>query len=197
MKAAKCAFFRRVTGLCPSAALMLTLLVLVVAATNTAAQMPVFVPGTASGYFGNPQDNAVPFVAALAVTGPGTITVTYVSGTVTDCCGINTGPNGVRFRTHGQQWPLQEARGVAGGTVYNEDALIGVFVPATTVNRTGFTAIDGTKDATRVGIIPNKLFFIGTGKTFPVSEAGTLFLGINDIVTSDNGGGFNVTVSGP
>jgi hypothetical protein len=159
------------------------------------AQTQVFVPGTASGYFGNPQDQAVPFVPAITVGGPGTITVTYLSGTVTDCCGIDTGPNGVKYNTHGTQWPLQEAHGVSGGIVYNEDALIGVFVPQSRVLRKGFNAIDGTKDATRVGIMPGNLFFIGEGKTFDVKEAGTLFLGINDITVGDNGGGFNVEVS--
>ena len=196
MKATKFTFFHRTKALCPSAALMLTLLVLTLAATPAAAQTNVFVPGTASGYFGNPQDNAVPFVSALTVSGPGTITVTYVSGTVTDCCGINTGPNGVTFTCPVQcQWPLQEAQGVAGRTTTREDALIGVFVPQSRVQRPGFTAIDGTKDATKVGIRPGGLFFIGTVKTFSVTQAGTLFLGINDITTSDNGGGFNVTVS--
>ena len=41
------------------------------------------------------------------------------------------------------------------------------------------------------------LFLIGTGKTFRVSEAGTLFLGINDCWVGDNGGGFTVTITGP
>jgi hypothetical protein len=41
------------------------------------------------------------------------------------------------------------------------------------------------------------LFFIGTGKTFVVKLAGTLFLGINDNAVRDNGGGFTVAVTGP
>jgi len=176
-------------------------LALFVAAATVAAQaqqdIQVFVPGTASGYFGNPQDQAVPFVPAITVSGPGTITVTYLSGTVTDCCGINTGPNGVDYKTGGTQWPLQEAHGVSGGTVHDEDALIGAFVPANRVNHPGFIAIDGTKDATRVGILPHTLFFIGEGITLNVKEAGTLFLGINDITVGDNGGGFTVEVTGP
>ena len=45
-------------------------------------------------------------------------------------------------------------------------------------------AIDGTKDAALVGIMPGELFFIGTGKTFSVTEAGTLFLRINDTLVS-------------
>jgi hypothetical protein len=81
--------------------------------------------------------------------------------------------------------------------ITNLDALIGVFVPQSRVQKTGFSPIDGTKGVAKVGIMPCNLFFIGTGKTFPVSEAGTLYLGINDWYVGDNGGGFNVTVTGP
>ena len=52
-------------------------------------------------------------------------------------------------------------------------------------------------DLAPVGIMPNGLLFIGTGKTFSMSEAGTLFLGINDPGVSDNSRDFNVTVTGP
>jgi len=164
---------------------------------GASAQTSVFVPGNALGSFGNPSSGSVPFVSALTVTGPGTITIAYVSGTVADAGGINTGPDGVPWDTGGLQTPLQEAIGVSGGNVNNLDALIGVFVPESRVNFNGFSAIDGTKDATRVGIVPSALFFVGTGKTFSVNQAGTLFLGINDMVGGDNGGGFNVTATGP
>ena len=165
-------------------------------ATATCAQTSVFVAGTASGSFGNPQGSgSVPLVPAIAVTGPGTITVTYVSGTVTDSGGVNTGPDGVTFNTAGAQTPLQEQAAVSGGTIKNLDALIGVFVPAATVKASGFHAIDGTKDATPVGIKPGSLFFVGTSKSIKVSGAGTLFLGINDWIVSDNGDGFNVDVT--
>ena len=197
MKTTKLMFPSRLTALGPSAALMLTMLALIVAATTTAAQTPVFVPGNTNGCFGNAVDMCVPLVAALTVNGPGTITVTYVSGTITDAGNVNTGPNGVSFPAGGYQVPFQEASGIALERITHLDALIGVFVPQSRVQRVGFSAIDGTKNATRVGIMPNKLFFIGTGKTFSVSQAGTLFLGINDCWVSDNGGGFNVTVSGP
>ncbi len=198
MKAAKFTFFRRVTGLRACAALTLTLLALSVAATTTAAQN-VFVPGNASGFFGNSADQANPLVLALTVNGPGTITVTYVSGTVTwDSNGDTTGPDGTACGTcKGNQTPLNEAHGIGLGKIEKLAALIGVFVPQSRVQSKGFKAIDGTKDATKVGIIPNGLLFIGTGKTFPVKEAGTLFLGINDYHVSENSGGFNVTVSGP
>jgi hypothetical protein len=96
----------------------------------------------------------------------------------------------------GFQFPLEEAKGLAPHkTIHNIEALIGVFVGQSRVQRSGFQAIDGTKNAVPVGIMPGGLFFIGTGKTFDVKEAGTLFLGINDTTIDDNSGGFNVTVS--
>jgi len=175
---------------------VLTILVLIAAATTAAAQTPVFVPGTATGFFGGPNpDIPVPFVPAITVSGPSWITVTYVSGTVTDCCGVITGPDGAPWPVGPEQFPLQEAVGVAIEKVKNLDALIGVFVPQKTVQRKGFSALDGTKGITHVGIMPNGLFFIGTGKRFWSFQAGTLFLGINDIWVGDNGGGFNVTVT--
>jgi len=136
-------------------------------------------------------------VPAIIVDGPATITVTYVSGQVDWGAGNLVGPDGGFWNTnHGMQDPLQEAHGISGGTVHNHAALIGVFVPRSRVqDRRGFNAIDGTKDATRVGIKPNTLFFIGSGKTIPVTKAGTLYLGINDCIVSDNSGGFNVEVS--
>jgi hypothetical protein len=182
---------------------LLTMLVLVAAATTTAAQTPVFVPGNASGCFGNPADQCVPLVAALTVSGPGWITVTYVSGTVTDAFGISTGPDGVTCnrQTAGRsacgQLPLNEANGVWFKSIPKLDALIGVFVPQSRVQRNGFNALDGTKGVTRAGIMPNGIFFIGTRRTFWAFEAGTLFLGINDYYVGDNSGGFNVTVTGP
>jgi len=175
----------------------LVLAILVAAAATTAhAQNQVFVPGNASGFFGNPADEINPLVAGISVTGPGTITVTYVSGVVTDAGGGNDiGPTGVKWNTGSAQTPLQEAKGVSGGWIKNLDALIGVFVSASRVNRSGFNPVDGTKDVTKVGVMPNGLFFIGTGISLPVTEAGTLYLGINDWAVGDNGGGFNVTVS--
>lgn len=190
---------RTQTRIVQSAATIAILVTCVVASTVAAdAQVSVFVPGNASGSFGNPLGGGgAAMVSALNVSGPGTITVTYVSGSVTDSSGVNAGPDGVTINMGGAQSPLQEQAGVSGGTIKNLDALIGVFVPKVTVSSTGFHAIDGTKDATPVGIKPGSLFFIGTGKTFKVPGAGTLFLGINDWIVSDNGGGFNVDVTGP
>jgi hypothetical protein len=161
-----------------------------------AGQTQVFVPGNASAFFGNSADIQVEYVPAISVQGPATITVTYVSGTVTDAGGVNTGPNGATWNAEGAQSPLQEALGIAGGTIDNLDALIGSFVPATTIDNPGiFSALDGTKNVAPVGIMPNTLFFIGNGITYNATEAGTLFLGINDWYVSDNGGGYTVQVS--
>lgn len=175
-------------------------LVLFVATATIAAraQTQVFVPGNASGAFGNGINQVVPFVPAITVTGPGTITVTYVSGTVDYGVGVEVGPNGGSYPGKGGQWPLQEARGIAPHTkINNMAALIGVFVPQSRVLRKGFNALDGTKNVTRVGIMPGGLFFIGESRTFDVKEAGTLYLGINDPGVADNSGGFTVEVSGP
>jgi hypothetical protein len=197
MKATRCTFFRRLMGLCHSAALIFTMLVLTVAATTAPVQTPVFVPGNSTGCFGSTYDGCTPLVAALAISGPGEITVTYVSGTV-NWGGGDVGPNGGFYGKSGYQFPLQEANGFAPHTkIGNIAALIGVFVPQSRVLRKGFNALDGTKNVARVGIMPGGLFFIGEGKTIDVKEAGTLFLGINDTYVADNSGGFNVTVTGP
>ena len=180
-----------------NAKIALVLVLFVAAATITAAGQNVFVPGNATGCFGNDDTGCAPLVAALTVSGPGKITVTYVSGTV-NWGGGDVGPNGGFYGKSDYQFPLQEADGFAPHTkIGNIAALIGVFVPQYRVLRKGFNALDGTKNVTRVGIKPGGLFFIGEGKTFDVKEAGTLFLGINDTYVGDNSGGFNVTVTGP
>ena len=194
MKAAKFTFLHRVTASYPSAALIITTLILTVATTAASGQTNIFVPGNTNGCFGSPVDECNPLVTALAVSGPATITVTYVSGIVTDIDG-DIGPNGIPCNC--DEVPLEEAVGVSVRNIPNLCALIGVFVPQARVQYKGFNPIDGSKNETRVGILPNGLFFIGASKTFSVSEAGTLYLGINDNVVGDNGGGFNVTVTGP
>jgi hypothetical protein len=197
MKATESMLLRRVAALCTGAVLRLTLLFLVAAATITAAQTTIFVPGNASGCFGSPVDECVPFVAAIDVSGPGTITVTYVSGMV-NVGPFEVGPTGGTASAVSGQYPIQEANGVSGGTITNVGALIGVFVPKYRVHdRRGFQAVDGTKSIVRVGIKPNLLHYIGEGSTFTVGQAGTLYLGINDTLVDDNSGGFTVTVSQP
>ncbi len=185
-----------------SIAVVLGLFVIVgTAAAHAQQTVQVFVPGNASGYFGT-VDVLVPLVPAITVNGPGTITVSYNNGMVKwgSGEGQEVGPNGGPYPNnyYGLQFPLEEAKGTAPHKeINNIAALMGVFVCASRANHAGFAAVDGTKNAATVGIMPGGLFFIGTGKTFQVKEAGTLFLGINDAYVSDNGGGFNVTVTGP
>lgn len=193
-------FFCSIRSLAKATASVLALFILLVAVSTIAdAQVTVFVSGKASGDFGNPVATLVPFVSALTVTMPSTIQITYVSGTVQYGIGLSTGPNGASFEIGPDQTPLQEAAGIANGHVNNLAALIGAFVSKSRVDTPGFQAIDGTKNLTPAGIIPNRLFFIGTSKTIHVNGAGTLFLGINDEGIEDNSGGFTVQiqVTGP
>jgi hypothetical protein len=198
MKKEKPKFSHCVTGVCPNAVLTFLLLVLTVAATTASAQTSIFVPANTSGAFGYPFDEVNPLVTAVTVSGPATITVTYVSGTVTwSNVYPPVGPDGVTcgLSQCSGQAPLSEAVGFGLKGNKNLAALIGIFVPAGRVNVTGFRPLDGTKDVAELGILPGGLFLIGKGKTFSVSEAGTLYLGINDYIVGDNSGGFNVTVS--
>ena len=133
---------------------MATLSLLLALLTTQAKAWTHTVPGNASGAFGNPIDLAVPLVPAISVNGPSSILVSYVSGTVTDAGGVNTGPDGVPWDATGAQSPLLEASAFAGGTIPNLDALIGVFVPKSRVSLSGFQAVDGTKNLAPVGIHP-------------------------------------------
>jgi hypothetical protein len=147
----------------------------------------VSVPANANGGFGlgNVGPN-VPLVKAITTSSSSIITIRYFSGTLCidfGVCGI--GPNGIQFPL-GSRFgtPLQEVLGLAFGTVTNVGALIGAFVPEPLVNTSGFEAVDGTKLASGLGIMPNRLFFLGTYNVLSESP-GTLYLGIN----SPNGGG--------
>ncbi|MDQ1352391.1 MAG: hypothetical protein QG657_2697 [Acidobacteriota bacterium] len=156
----------------------------------------VVVPGNATGGFGNPPVGYVPLIPALKVYAKGTIIISYISGTITDSGGVNAGPNGATYvLAPWDQMPLQEVVGTMAGTVPNLNALIGAFVPASTVKINGFAAVDGTKALAPVGIPVNALFFVGTYATVDVNGPGTLFLGINDGYVGDNGGSFTVKVS--
>lgn len=173
-------------------------MLIAIATATLAAQTTVFVPGNATGSFGSPVDLVAPFVPALAVTGPASITVTYVSGLVTwDAVGQTAGPLGTSACTDcdSMQFPLDEANGDGIRNSKHLGALIGAFVPKYRVNGKGFQALDGTKNAASLGIKPELLRLIGDEFTFHVGEAGTVYLGINDTIASDNSGGFTVTVS--
>lgn len=159
----------------------------------------VSVPGNALGSFGNPSSSSQPYVSAIAINGPGTLTMKYISGVVTDCC-INSatfavGPGGVTYNYAGLQSPFQEALGVSGGTIDNADGLVGIFVIQSRVLSTGFSPVDGTKSLVPVGLLPGDIRFIGRGTIFEAKQAGTLFLGINDCCGGGNGGEFTVSVT--
>jgi len=135
------------------------LMVLVVAAATlvASAQNQIFVPSDAAGYFGQPVDKVVPFVPAVTVSGPATMTVTYVSGTVNWDGSHETGPDGSTSSDccRGMEFPLDEAKGIGRtGTVHHLAGLIGVFVPQARVDHPGFSALDATKNQARFGIIP-------------------------------------------
>lgn len=165
--------------------------------TAVAATATVTVPAKASGRFGNPGDGTA-LIPAIKVSGKGTITISYVSGTISDSVAFNVGPKGAAYDIgQNYQSPLQEATGTAFGIVKNHWALIGAFVPDSTVKSTGFSAVDGTKSLTAIGITPNTLFFVGSYTAIDVNGPGTLFLGINDSGVADNTGGFTVKVVSP
>jgi hypothetical protein len=175
-------------------------LALTSAAEENGQTVTVIVPGNAGGGFGNPLGGVVPFVKALTITKKGKITITYVSGQVTDSGGVIVGPTGTTYDAGAAnaQFPLQEAEGVAGGTINDLDALIGAFVPESQISLSGFQPVDGTKNFVAAGIVPSTLFFVGFSETVRADGPGTLFLGINDNFVGDgNGGGFIVTVTGP
>jgi hypothetical protein len=194
VKIRRIAFLRSLATFCLGATVTLTVLVLFVATASVAshAQVQVTVPGNASGGFGNGSDQVVPLVPSITVSGPATITVT-ATGSVN-----GVGPDGFSgCYWENYQKPLQEAHDIQGGCFTNAFGLIGAFIPQTRVQRTGFKPVDATKNIAWLGIMPGRLFFIGESKTFTVTEAGTLFLGINDEVVFDNSGSFDVTVTAP
>ncbi|HSF18342.1 MAG TPA: hypothetical protein VLK65_22610 [Vicinamibacteria bacterium] len=165
---------------------------------NAAAETAfAFVPAQASGGFGIPGDG-VPLIQAATFHRKGTVTIKYVSGTISDSVANGIGPRGGRLdQGTGLQTPLQEAVGTAFGVVKNQWALIGAFVPKSVADSTEFSAVDGSKGTAAVGIPPNSLFFIGNYYTLDVSGPGTLYLGINDPGVADNSGGYTVKIITP
>jgi hypothetical protein len=169
----------------------------------------VTVPGTATGGFGVCPDGALsgfkPFIVALKVTHPGTITLANVSGAVN--YGGPGGPvpaNGGDFIPTRTSWalPLDEAAGITPASFPKQNvahmaALIAAFVPASRVGLPGFQPVDGTKAIAAAGILPSELFFVGEYHVIEVSEPGTIYLGVNDNCAADNSGEFVVTVTSP
>ncbi len=99
--------------------------------------------------------------------------------------------------------PLEEAS-VDGGADFNSfpdamlhtGALMGAFVPNSTVASPGFSPKD--EDFGVPAIRSDQLFLIGSGPfEFMATEPGTLFLGVNDGRASNNTGSFKVKVRFP
>jgi len=74
---------------------------------------------------------------------------------------------------------------------------MGAFVPATIAGQPLFQAIDSTNPACHPGpcIDPGLLNPIGASGVLIVQRAGTVYLGIDDFVVGDNGGGFDVVIT--
>ena len=177
--------------------------------SEAAVARQVTVPGTATGYFGsNPSAGGdTPFVAALTVHSPGTITISYLSGQV-QCSPTwpYSGPNGQNsnqaFNDLSVALPLDQAVGINTAAYPTQNfahacALIGAFVPMSQANMTGFQPVDGTKGVAAVGISPSTLFFVGEYHSITVNGPGVLYLGINDSAASNNPGSFTVKVTSP
>jgi hypothetical protein len=73
--------------------LFVSLLAFLATGTANAGSATVFVPGNATGGFGQPPTGYVPLVPALDVSGKGTIKIVYKTGTVTDFR-VLAGPRG-------------------------------------------------------------------------------------------------------
>jgi acetyltransferase-like isoleucine patch superfamily enzyme len=178
----------------------------------------VTVDSKATGGFGlhpaaAPPAGGTPMVSGFVFDGRSTVTV-IATGTIDTNPDpsfglVDTSPDGTDFvgddfgstRADFGYLPLEEAL-VDGGadftlfsnTLPDVGALIGAFVPKSTVDLPGFSPED--EDFGTPGIASNQLFFIGAGPfEFKAKEAGTLFLGINDSRAFNNTKSFDVTLS--
>jgi hypothetical protein len=164
--------------------------------SGSAGAVVCTVSAKATGSFGNPDTGSIPLVPCLTITERGTIVI-RASGTWSFANGESNTANGTcsnaPFTTN--QIPLQEAAGV-GGSVQSCDAgaLMGAFVPSSTVSTPGFKPVDGAKNLVAVGIKPNALFFVGTYSVLQANGPGTLYLGMNDAYAADNSGSLSVSV---
>ncbi|MCZ6606103.1 MAG: Rap1a/Tai family immunity protein, partial [Alphaproteobacteria bacterium] len=176
----------------------------------------VIVDSKATGGFGfhpeePPPAGGTPMVSGFVFEAPSTVVIT-ATGTidlypnVLELEGIS--PDG--YEVWGSLWdlgrsqigytPLEEAS-VDGGADFNSfpdamlhtGALMGAFVPNSTVASPGFSPKD--EDFGVPAIRSDQLFFIGSGPfEFKATEPGTLFLGVNDGRASNNRWSFKVKV---
>ncbi|MCC9603404.1 PEP-CTERM sorting domain-containing protein [Stieleria sp. JC731] len=84
-----------------------------------------------------------------------------------------------------------------GDSLSDTGALIGAFVSSTTASFSKFQPRDpDTLGLDGIGIAPQDLMLIGDGEfSFTSTEAGRLYLGINDLFPSNNSGSFTVTIT--
>jgi predicted secreted protein len=129
-----------------------------------------------------PSKATTDFVKAMTVTTPSLIQLT-ATGKISSGAVKNITPKGVSktLTTCQNQFlachplPLHKSAGVDFKTVPDFGALIGYFVPESTQH-------------------PTLLFFVGNYTEYVASEAGSLFLGINENDAADNTGNFSVQV---
>jgi hypothetical protein len=183
--------------------LLATALFLPITTFAKTVTVTVIVPATASGNFGGSGDsNSTALVKAITVTKATTIKISHVDGEWRSS-NTNTYPytdaNGHDAPiSAADQLPLQQVTGVRGSAgVTNSMALIGAFIPKALINSSTFTPVDGTKKSRGLGIMPDKLFFVGTDNVIQTNGAGTLYLGVNDCCVGDNSGSLTIEVTTP
>ena len=192
-----------------------TVCALVAFGAGAAGAVEVTVDAQVNGSFGfHPAgaNEGLDMVQGYVFDGPTTVSIS-ASGTVLLFPGAgleNVPPDGVDFDggaigltrvTNLGYTPLEEAEVDAGSDfttfstiLFDSGALVGAFVPEATVNSAGFEAKDD--DFGFPGISSDQLFLIGAGPfEFTATEAGTLFLGLNDNRPLNNEREFQVSIS--
>jgi inhibitor of cysteine peptidase len=130
-----------------------------------------------------PSKSTTDFVKVITVTTPSLIQLT-ASGKISSGSVKNITPKGVSRNLSTCQnplvpchpLPLHKSAGVDFKSVPDFGALVGYFVPKSTQQ-------------------PSSIFFVGNYNEYITSEAGGLFLGINENEASDNTGNFSVQVT--
>jgi inhibitor of cysteine peptidase len=122
------------------------------------------------------------FVKAITVTSPSLIKLS-ASGKISSGHVKNITAKGVSLSVDNcnttapcHPLPLHKSSGVDFKEVFDFGALVGYFVPESTQK-------------------PSTLFFVGSNGEYVASEAGSLFLGINDNFSADNTGQFSVAIA--
>jgi len=168
------------------------------------------VPANSTGGFGAPNGGWTTMVAAWTFSSSETVSIS-TTGTI-DLAplqfGLNTGANGLTLAVDNLHifpetyFPLEESAvelgnlilpRVEGTLVSNVGALMAAFIPAATAFHPSFVAAD--EDLVGMGVSSTSLFFVGTDAQFTSPGAGVLFVGVNDALSSNNFGAYDVTVT--